>query len=98
MSNQDVEQGLNELPDQVAAALEAWKTKTLECEKCEALLYLEFRAINDGKTATDIKAMVNASEIRFQAVLSELQSEAAYTRLYEKLMSVKKLASLRTAY
>ena len=94
---QDLEKQLSELPDTVATAQENWGIKKLEREKVEALLHMTFKA-KGGFTVADIKAATNADGGRYMAMLEEIKAEAQYNRVYEQLMSVKKLASLRTAF
>lgn len=96
--NVDLEALLDILPDQVADALEAWRVATLDRERCEALLYAALKGADDGKTATEIKASINSDPARYSAVLEEIKAESNYTRLYEKLLSAKRRASLRTAF
>ena len=96
--NDDLDKSLEDLPDKVADALEAWRRATLEREKTEALLHLRFKADEVKHTQDDLKAFIRASEERFEACLTELKAEAAYERLYERLLSFKKRADLRTAY
>jgi hypothetical protein len=96
--NADIEKDLQELPDQVASALEDWNIKKLEREKVEALLHMAFKASDLRMTVADVKAATHADGKRYQATLEEIKAETQYNRLYEKLMSAKKLASLRTAY
>lgn len=97
-TNYDIEQALNELPDQVADALEKWRIATLDREKCEALLYAGIKGEDKGKTATEIRADINASQARYESVLEEIKAESNYQRLYEKLLAAKRKASLRTAF
>ncbi len=94
----DIEKSLEELPEKVSKALEYWRIKTLDREKIEALLYTRFKIENDGASATEIKAMINASADRYTAVLEEIRAEASYQLLYEKLLCSKRAASLRTAF
>ena len=98
MSDQDTEAILLNFPDLVADALIKWREATLAREKTEALLYLSFKGQDTDRSATEIKAMINSSESRFKDVLTEIQAEGEYNRLYEKLLGAKKIASLRTAY
>jgi hypothetical protein len=70
----------------------------LEREKVEALLYVEFKGSEEKRTATDLKALIQSDGKRYAAVLDEIKAEATYTRVYEKLMCVKKQAALRTAF
>ena len=96
--NMEIEDALEKLPDKVADQLLLWRTATLNREKTEALLFLKFKASGNDRTATEIKAMVHSDESRYAAVLEELKAESNYERLYERLMSFKKRADLRTAY
>lgn len=96
--NLDIEKSLDELPDQVADALEKWRIATLEREKTEALLYAKYKGGIVPLTAPEIKALINSSGERYAAVLNEIKSEANYKRLEEGLMAMKKRASLRVAY
>lgn len=96
--NMDIEGDLEKLPDQVAEALQLWRVATLNREKLEAVLYAGFKGNDPQRTATEIKACINASESRYNSVLEEIKCETEYTRLYEKLLSAKKRASLRTAF
>jgi hypothetical protein len=93
-----IEIQLDKLPDLVAQALEVWRMATLEREKTEALLYLQFKGKGDKRTADELKAMVRSDSSRYEAVLKEIRAESDYTRLYERLLSFKKQASLRTAF
>jgi hypothetical protein len=94
----EIEKALETLPDKVADMLIKWRTATLDRERIEALLYLKFKVCDGTRTATEIKAMVNSNGERYKANLDEAVAEAEYTRLYERLLSLKKNASLRTAY
>ena len=96
--NTDTEEALESLPDLVADALEDWRRATLMREKEEALLYLRFKGEDNERSATEIKALVHSSDSRYLACLDELKAESKYERLYERLMSKKKIADLRTAF
>ncbi len=96
--NSDIESSLSDLPDKVADSLATWRIKSLEREKIEAMLYLRFKAAEGKKTSDEIKSAVRVNGERYQAVLDEIQAESEYNRLYEKLMSFKRLAGLRTAF
>lgn len=89
---------LDILPDDVADALTVWRKSTLDREKAEALLYLRLKAESNDRTATEIKALINADDNRYGLVLIELTAESEYNRKYEKLMGAKKRASLRLAF
>lgn len=92
-----LEEDLNNFPDKVASALEGWRIATLDREKREALLYAQFKGEDKERTATEIRSLIHSSEERYQAVLLEIKSEAEYTRLYEKLMGIKKIAQMKIA-
>jgi citrate lyase beta subunit len=96
--NFDLEEALGQLPEEVAQALENWRTATLMREKMEALLYARYKGQDTKRTATDVKALVNADSDRYNAVLAEIKAESAYIRVYERLLAKKKMASLRSAY
>ena len=96
-NNASLENDLETLPDEVATALQLWRISTLDRERTEAILHARFKA-EEERTATEVKALINASPERYQAVLNEIKAESEYTRLYERLMGAKKLASLRTAF
>jgi hypothetical protein len=96
--NAGLEQSLDQLPDLVADALQAWRLASLEREKLEALLYLRFKGGEGKKTSDEIKAMVRSDGERYTKCLAELLAETNYQRLLERLYSVKKLAALRTAF
>jgi hypothetical protein len=98
MANVDLEHQLEVLPDLIADELIKWRTATLEREKMEALLYLRFKGEDKDRSATEIKALIHSNNDRYNFVLEEVKAEANYDRLYERLMGVKKLADLRTAY
>ena len=98
LGNIPLENDLEKLPDLVSQALIQWRTATLDREKCEALLYVKFHGEDLERTATEIKALIHADSERYMMVLNEIKSEANYNFLYEKLMSAKKIASLRTAF
>jgi len=97
-NNAEIEEILESYPDLCADAMERWKVAELECQKIEALRYLEYKASGNKKTSDELKAMVRVDPGVYQASLAEIQAEVEYNRLYEKLMSAKKISSLRTAY
>ncbi len=88
---------LESLPDECADALMKWREKTLDRERVEALLYSKFKGEDPERNSATLKAMINSNSERYEAVLEELKAEAEYTRVYEKLLGVKKKASLRVA-
>lgn len=98
MANDDLVEQLSNLPEIVSQCLLNWRKATLDRERVEAKLYLQFKAEGAEKTATELKAMINDSDERYQAVLTEISFESVYNAKNEGLLAAKKLASLRTAY
>jgi hypothetical protein len=96
--NTDLEDKLGSLPDAVATALLKWRKCTLERERVEAVLYLQYRAGIEKRTTDEIKALVRQDGGRYQAVLDEAIAESDYTRIHEGLLAAKKEASMRTAF
>lgn len=96
-NNSDIEAVLESGPEETAQALLNWRKSTLEREKIEAELYIEFKSGGD-RTATEIRALINKSQRRYEAVLEEITFESVYNAKNETLLSAKKLASLRTAF
>lgn len=96
--NSQIEETLERSPDEVAKALFEWRRATLDRESLEARLYLRFKAQNPDITATELKARVNESDERYQAVLQEITLESTYNAKQETLLAAKKIASLRTAF
>lgn len=96
----DIEEALEVLPDQVADALEKWKKARVDKEREHARLFLSFKANSAGKdlTVEELKSMVKNDSGYYQICLDEITAESSYTRLYEKLMSAKKTASMRAAF
>lgn len=93
-----IEDQLDTLPDQVADALSAWRIATLQREKIEAMLHLRLKAGEEKLSVGDMKAAINNNQERYDMMLKEILAETEYQRLYEKLLSAKKRASLRTAF
>lgn len=98
MIKSELEIKLDELPEKVAEALEDWRLKTLERERVEALLYIQYAGEDLKRTATMIKAKIHSDEKRSKAVVEEIQAERKYTFLYERLLALKKEVSMRTAF
>ena len=96
--NSQLEEALERGPDEVADALELWRTATLNREKTEAILYLRFKGEDKERSATEIKALVHSDSLRYSDVLREIKAESGYERLYERLLANKKRADLRTAF
>jgi hypothetical protein len=97
-NNAGIEKTLEDFPDIVAQALLRWRKSTLDREKVEAMLYLKFKAESGDRTATELRALINNSDERYEAVLQEISFESVYNAKNETLLAAKKLASLRTAF
>jgi hypothetical protein len=85
-------------PDLVADALATWKRAGIEKDRIFARQYLELKArsVGLGKvTVSELESNVRATEEHYQAALAEVVAESEYVRVYEKLMSAKKQASMR---
>lgn len=95
---QTVEQDLSELPDRVADAQRAWKTKEQEVKHEAARLFLSFKAKGLERTGMELKAMVQSDPGYYQLCLDAVVAESEFTRLNEKLLASKKLASMRAAF
>lgn len=100
LSNEQINDMMVELPDKVAEAEVEFKRIRLERERIEALAYFRLKAELAHEKVTEkwLENKVRVDDEVHQAKLDEIVSEGEYNRLYEKLMSIKKVASLRTAY
>lgn len=100
LTNKEIDLILSVYPDLVADAFLNYRMAEAETKRVGAKLYLEFKAINTGKDLkeTHIKSLVANDQRFYEAQMAEIAAEAKYTRLYETLMSAKKLAGLRTAF
>lgn len=96
--SEGLEKDLETLPDEVSIALVNWRTATIDREMKEALLYLKYKNSEDKRTEGEVKALINSNNERYDIKLKEALAEAEYNKLYERLMSSKRLAALRTAY
>lgn len=96
-NNAQLEADLETLPDEVSTVLMNWRIATLNRERVESLLHARLRA-DTTRTMADIKSSINGDPDRYEAVLNEIKAEAEHTRLLERLLCAKKLASLRTAF
>jgi hypothetical protein len=95
-----VEEELRDLPDRVADAQRFWKAKEAELKHERARVYLSFKSklVGTEPTQGDLKAMVENDMGIYQLSLDCVTAESEYTRLMEKLMAAKRLASLRSAF
>lgn len=93
---------LETYPDLVATALEQWKRAEIETERLEASVYFQLKgqAELEGEKVTEkwLERKIALNEEVYAAKMVELMAEANYQRLYETLMSCKKLAQIRAAY
>jgi hypothetical protein len=96
----DEERILTDYPDKVADALKAWKIAILDREQKEALTYFRMKAKAGLEKVTEkwLENMVREDQECYKARLDEIVKESDYTRLYEKLLSVKIVARVRTAF
>lgn len=96
----ELETDLAGLPDKVADALAVWKKAETSKRHEAARLYLTYKAKLAGRetTSTELKAMVEVDPAYYQICLDCVTAESEYVRLYEKLMSAKKSASMRAAF
>lgn len=98
VTNQKLIETLEKGADEVADSLLAWKKASLEREKIEAHLLLRYKAEDQKLNMDQIKALVKVNDERYQACLREAVAESDYQRIYERLLSAKKIASFYTAY
>jgi hypothetical protein len=94
----DLEEALATLPDRVADALLIWRTATAAKKKLVGDLFVKMKSVHSDMSSTEIKTRISASKELFEAEMKEVSAEAEHTRLNERLMAAKKLASLRTAF
>lgn len=96
----ELETDLAGLPDQVADAQAAWKRKEAELKHERARLHLSLKAKMAGTepTQSDLRAMVDGDTNIYLKTLECVTAESEYTRLMEKLMATKRLASMRAAF
>lgn len=94
----DLEEALDSLPRKRANALQDWEMMTLEREECHALLYAEFKAADEKRSATDLKELIRADKRYLDKMIAEIRGHAQYEFLNEKLMATKKLADFSSSY
>jgi hypothetical protein len=97
-SNGDLEDALEKGGDLIADAQKKWELSVLDRQRAEALLCAKFRAEGPERTSTQVKEMMQADQSHYDAVLKEIEAKSEYTRLYERHLSNKKKASLRSAF
>jgi hypothetical protein len=101
MTDAEIVEVLGTYPDKTADALARWKRATLERERCAAKFYLDAKAKAAGGekvTVKELEMMVEADDGHYKACLDEIMAEADHLRFYERLMSAKKMASVRAGF
>lgn len=101
MTDAEIIEVLGKYPDKTADALEKWKRATLERKRVGSKLYLELKAKAAGGEKTTVKElemMVESNDEHYKMCLDEIMAESDYQKCYEKLMSAKKMASIRAAF
>lgn len=95
-----IEEDLASLPDRVADALGKWRFRTAAKKREYARLFLTFKAKNAEREITnaELKFLVTNDQGYYQICLDEIMEESRYFRLYERLMCVKRAASMRSAF
>lgn len=93
-----VESIMESLPDEIESALVDWKKKVIERKSLSATLYLKFKEQDRDRSATEIKALVESHPDWKRISEEEAIAEGKHSGLYEKLMTLKKITSQRTAY
>jgi hypothetical protein len=99
MDAREMTEVMDTYPDLVADALAAWKKAGIEKDRIFARAYLELKArsVGLGKvTVSELESNVRALDEHYKAALDEVIAESEYVRVYEKLMSAKKQASMRS--
>lgn len=102
LTNIQIEEALEKLPDEVADALLVWRRATIERETVEARLFVEKKryAMSGGGPSGDdfIKALVRCEDSRKIACECEAAGEAIWSRKYERLLGLKRASAIRTAF
>lgn len=102
MSPQEVEEIMNTYPDRVADALHQWKLAIIERDRVEALAYfrLKANASSGGEKVTEtwLNNKITLDDEVHKARLDEILAESTHTRLYEKLLSAKRISHARAAF
>lgn len=101
LSDAEIVEILGTYPDKTAEALKRWKEATLERKRIAAKVYLEIKAKSAGGeklTVKEIEMMVEQNTDHYKACLEEILAESEHMKLYEKLMSAKKMANIRAGF
>lgn len=96
--NEDLERSLLELPDDVALAKRKWSEASLHRKEIEAEWFLHFKGSLEKATVKEIECRAQLEKEVHDSSMEELIAESEYIRLYEKLLSDKTIAKLRTAF
>ena len=100
MTDAEIVEALESLPDVVADALRLFKTAIIDKERLRAKTFLEIKARNAGAKTTiaEIDAMVLADVDCYKAALKEVEMESAYIKFNERLMAAKKMSAMRASF
>jgi asparagine synthetase A len=98
----ELSEQLHELPDKIADSLLVWRRATINRQNQEAREFIKAKmsALENKRPAGDdfIKSLVRSSDVWVSLMDSEAAAESNYVRLYERHLSNKKTAGIRTAY
>jgi hypothetical protein len=89
---------LSTYPDKVADAFQAFKEAEADVRRERGRSYLRIKAKNPNFKQDHLRALVEDDDAVYKAQMAAIAKEAEYSRLYEKLLSAKKLSALRSAY
>ncbi len=100
MTDAEIIEAMDTLPDIVADALYIFKAAGIDKERLHAKTFLEFKARSVGEkiTVAEIEAMVKADVDCYKAALAEVEKESQYVKFNERLMAAKKQAAMRTSF
>jgi hypothetical protein len=97
-NNIDLEKALNELPELLSKSFEKWRIAGLDLERFEALMAAKIRGENQGIKATEVRDKINADDNWYQLRMDVIKAESYHNLIENRLLSAKKMASLRTAF
>lgn len=98
LTNQEIDLILSTFPDKIADAYQKYQEAEANMRRVKGKVYLELKALHPNHKETHLKSMVENHPEFFSAQMDSIATESMHNRLYEKLMSAKKLAQLRAAY
>lgn len=93
-----IEEKLLTLPAQVGAFQYEYEKKRAEREHYEGKLDKRLRLEKEDITATEIKAITLADDVRFNMYLEEIKALSQYTVVNETLMATKRIAMIRDQF